>query len=236
MTVTRVLIVDDDAALARALGINLRARGFEVQIATSGTSALDAVARFSPQVVVLDLGLPDLDGIDVLLGIRGWNDVPVLVLSARQTSAEKVQALDAGADDYITKPFEMSELMARIRAAVRRGSLRPATDQQPAEIVIGDVCINLAKGIVTRRGEKVRLTPTEYHLLEVLTRNLDRLVPHAQLLREVWGAPYENEAHYLRVYVAQLRRKLERDPARPTLIRTEPGLGYVLSSVGETGH
>jgi two-component system KDP operon response regulator KdpE len=225
--VSRVLVVDDDAALARALAINLTARGYDVAVAHTGREALDGLARLHPDVVVLDLGLPDLDGIDVLHGVRGWNDVPVVVLSARTTSDEKVDALDAGADDYVTKPFEMNELLARIRAAVRRGAGRRAGD---ADVVVsaGPVVIDLAAGVVTRDGEQVRLTPTEYHLLEVLARNAGRLVPQAQLLREVWGPAYEKETHYLRVYVAQLRRKLERDPASPELIITEPGLGYRL--------
>lgn len=226
----RVLVVDDDVALARALAINLKARGYEPQTATTGAQGLAAVARFAPDVVVLDLGLPDLDGIEVLHGIRGWNDVPVLVLSARHSSAEKVRALDAGADDYVTKPFEMSELMARVRAAARRGTSRQSTQVHGAEVHVGDVVIDFARGIVTRNDVKVRLTPTEYHLLEVLARNVDHLVSQQQLLREVWGPGYEGESHYLRVYMAQLRRKLEDDPARPRLIITEPGLGYRLAS------
>jgi two-component system KDP operon response regulator KdpE len=227
--VTRVLVVDDDAALARALAINLKARGYDVTVAHTGRQALEGLAKVHPDVVVLDLGLPDLDGIDVLHGVRGWNDVPVVVLSARTTSDEKVDALDAGADDYVTKPFEMNELLARIRAAVRRGA---AAGRADAGLVLdaGEVVVDLAAGVVTRDGEQVRLTPTEYHLLEVLARNAGRLVPQAQLLREVWGPAYEKETHYLRVYVAQLRRKLERDPANPALIITEPGLGYRLDT------
>ena len=226
---TRVLVVDDDAALARALAINLGARGYDVAVAHTGREALDGLARLRPDVVVLDLGLPDLDGIDVLHGVRGWNDVPVVVLSARTTSDEKVDALDAGADDYVTKPFEMNELLARIRAAVRRGS-SAGRRTDDAVVTAGHVVIDLAAGVVARDGEQVRLTPTEYHLLEVLARNAGRLVPQAQLLREVWGPAYEKETHYLRVYVAQLRRKLERDPADPSLIVTEPGLGYRLDT------
>jgi len=223
--VTRVLVVDDDAALARALAINLKARGYDVAVAHTGRDALEGLAKLHPDVVVLDLGLPDLDGLDVLHGVRGWNDVPVVVLSARTTSDEKVDALDAGADDYVTKPFEMNELLARIRAAARRGAAAGRADTT-AVITAGDVVLDLAAGVVTRDGQQVRLTPTEYHLLEVLARNAGRLVPQAQLLREVWGPAYEKETHYLRVYVAQLRRKLERDPANPRLIVTEPGLGY----------
>ncbi|MCA0328730.1 MAG: response regulator transcription factor [Actinobacteria bacterium] len=224
---TRVLVVDDEAALARALSINLRARGFEVATAADGRSALDLVARFHPDVVVLDLGLPDLDGLDVLEGIRGWSPVPVLVLSARTTGDEKVEALDRGADDYVTKPFDMNELLARIRAAARRGSLS-GSDSAPDTVDVGTFSIDLAAGRVTRDGGSVRLTPTEYHLLEVLARNIGRLVPQQQLLQEVWGPGYEKETHYLRVYVAQLRRKLEADPAHPRHLVTEPGLGYRL--------
>ncbi len=225
---TRVLVVDDDAALARALSINLKARGFEVAVAATGREALDALARVRPDVVVLDLGLPDLDGIEVLHGIRGWNDVPVVVLSARTTSDEKVDALDAGADDYVTKPFEMNELLARLRAAVRRGR-SPGASEAPIIVATAAFEIDLAAGIVTREGHAVRLTPTEYHLLEVLARNVGRLVSQQQLLREVWGTGYDKETHYLRVYVAQLRRKLEPDPSAPQHLITEPGLGYRLT-------
>jgi len=224
--VTRLLVVDDDAALARAMSINLRARGYEVAVAASGREALDILARFHPEVVVLDLGLPDLDGMEVLHGIRGWNDVPVVVLSARATSDEKVDALDAGADDYVTKPFEMNELLARLRAAARRGA-RAGADT-PATVQTASFTVDFGAGVVTRAGEQVRLTPTEYHLLEVLARHAGRLVSQQQLLREVWGPGYEKETHYLRVYMAQLRRKLEADPSAPRHLITEPGLGYRL--------
>jgi two-component system KDP operon response regulator KdpE len=224
---SRVLVVDDDVALARALAINLKARGYEVATAATGRQALDALARVHPDVVVLDLGLPDLDGIEVLHGIRGWNAVPVVVLSARTTSDEKVEALDAGADDYVTKPFEMNELLARLRAAVRRGAVG-AADGTPVVVETSSFTIDLSSAVVSREGEQVRLTPTEYHLLEVLARNVGRLVPQQQLLTEVWGPGYERETHYLRVYVGQLRRKLEDDPASPRHLVTEPGLGYRL--------
>jgi two-component system, OmpR family, KDP operon response regulator KdpE len=226
---TRVLVVDDDMALSRALAINLKARGYEVATAASGRQALDALARVHPDVVVLDLGLPDLDGIEVLHGIRGWNAVPVVVLSARTTSDEKVEALDAGADDYVTKPFEMNELLARLRAAVRRGAAG-ARDGTPVVVETSGFTIDLSSAVVSRDGEQVRLTPTEYHLLEVLARNIGRLVTQQQLLTEVWGPGYERETHYLRVYVGQLRRKLEVDPAAPRHIVTEPGLGYRLDA------
>jgi two-component system KDP operon response regulator KdpE len=224
---TRILIVDDDVALGRALAINLKARGMDVEWAGTGQAALDLVARFHPDAVVLDLGLPDIDGIDVLHGVRGWNPVPVVVLSARSTSDEKVAALDAGADDYITKPFEMNELLARLRAALRRGAAAPGSGT-PNLVTTSGFQVDLAAGIVTRDGEQVRLTPTEFHVLEVLARNVGRLVSQQQLLKEVWGPGYEKETHYLRVYLAQLRRKLEIHPERPAHLITEPGLGYRL--------
>jgi two-component system KDP operon response regulator KdpE len=221
---SRVLVVDDDRPLARALAINLRAHGYEVFVAHDGRAALTEVARTHPAVVVLDLGLPDLDGIEVLAGIRGWSAVPVIVLSARSTSGEKVEALDAGADDYVTKPFGMDELLARVRAAVRRGA-PPATDEIE-QVVTADFTVDLGAHRVLRDGEPVRLTPTEWSLLELLVRHSGRLVPQKQMLTEVWGPVYESETHYLRVYLAQLRRKLEPDPAHPRYLITEPGVGY----------
>lgn len=222
---TRVLVVDDDLPLARALGINLRAHGYEVTLAHDGRTALDAVAKVQPEVVVLDLGLPDIDGVQVLHGIRGWSPIPVLVLSARSTSAEKVEALDAGADDYVTKPFGMAELLARIRAAVRRATPVGESDQRDS-VTTDDFTVDLAAHKVLRHGEQVRLTPTEWSLLELMVRHAGKLVPGKQMLLEVWGPAYEHETHYLRVYLAQLRRKLEPDPARPRYFITEPGVGY----------
>ncbi|MGI8418777.1 MAG: response regulator [Nakamurella sp.] len=223
-----VLVVDDDPALARALGINLRAHGYEVTLAHTGKAALDAVAKVRPGVVILDLGLPDMDGVEVLEGIRGWTAVSVIVLSARSNSAEKVEALDAGADDYVTKPFGMDELLARIRVAVRR--VAPSADGEVEVVTTADFEIELAAHRVMRGGEAVRLTPTEWALLEVLVRNVGKLVPQKQLLTEVWGPAYERETHYLRVYLAQLRRKLEPDPSRPRYLITEPGVGYRFES------
>jgi two-component system KDP operon response regulator KdpE len=222
--VNGVVVVDDDRPLARALAINLRAHGYEVQVAHDGRSALTEVARAHPAVVVLDLGLPDLDGIEVLAGIRGWSAVPVIVLSARSTSAEKVAALDAGADDYVTKPFGMDELLARIRAAVRRGT--PAGSDEVDTVTTDDFTVDLGAHRVERNGGAVRLTPTEWSLLELLVRHSGKLVPQKQMLTEVWGPVYEHETHYLRVYLAQLRRKLEPDPAHPRYLITEPGVGY----------
>jgi two-component system KDP operon response regulator KdpE len=221
---TAVLVVDDDVALGRALGINLRAHGYDVTVVHDGRSALDRVAHLHPAVVILDLGLPDLDGIEVLQGIRGWSAIPVLVLSARSTSEEKVRALDAGADDYVTKPFGMAELLARVRAAVRRSA--PATGETGAPVVTDDFTVDLDAHRVLRAGEPVRLTPTEWSMLEILVRHAGKLVSGKRLLVEVWGPAYETETHYLRVYMAQLRRKLEPDPAHPRYLITEPGAGY----------
>ena len=208
----RVLVVDDEPALARALAINLRAHGWDVVTAADGRGALEAAAERHPDVVVLDLGLPDMDGTEVIAGLRGWTTVPIVVLSARQHGEDKVEALDLGADDYVTKPFAMNELMARLRAAVRRSQ-----EAAPAASVVevGDLVIDLARKKVTRAGQDVRLTPTEWGFLELLARNVGKLVSRGQILREVWGPAYEKETHYLRVYAAQLRRKLERRPGAP---------------------
>jgi two-component system KDP operon response regulator KdpE len=219
---TRVLLVDDEPQLLRALGINLRARGYDVVTAVDGHSALQAAAKTVPDLVVLDLGLPDLDGVEVVRGIRGWSAVPILVLSARDAQRDKVAALDAGADDYVTKPFGMDELLARVRAALRRAT---TTDAGPV-VQTPDFAVDLAAKTVVRDGAEVRLTPTEWHLLEVLIRNTGKLVGQRQLLQEVWGPSYGTETNYLRVYLAQLRRKLEPDPAHPRYLHTEPGLGY----------
>jgi two-component system KDP operon response regulator KdpE len=223
---TRVLAVDDDPGLRRALAINLRAREYEVDLASDGASALSAAARHPPDVILLDLGLPDMDGSDVIRGLRGWTQVPIVVLSARPGQGDKVDALDAGADDYVTKPFGMDELLARIRAAVRRGVV---AEEAPSVETAG-FTVDLAGKEVTlaTSGERVRLTPTEWHLLEVLARHEGKLVPQRQLLQDVWGPAYESETNYLRVYMAQLRRKLERDPAKPRHLITEPGMGYRL--------
>ena len=220
---TRILIVEDEHELARALRINFRARHYDVDIAGTAADALDLAARKGLDLVLLDLSLPDLDGLDVIRGLRGWSDVPVVVLSARDAQWDKVDALDAGADDYVTKPFGMDELLARIRAALRRsgGQLTPAVVETSSFHV--DLA---AKRAIGPRGADVRLTPTEWHLLEVLLRSPGQLVTQRQLLAEVWGPEYEKETHYLRVYLGQLRRKLESDPSRPRHLITEPGLGY----------
>lgn len=222
----RVLVVDDEPTLLRALSINLRAHGWDVVTAADGRSALRAAADQHPDVVVLDLGLPDLDGTEVIAGLRGWTTVPIVVLSARQHGEDKVEALDLGADDFVTKPFAMNELMARLRAAVRRST---SLDAGQPLVEVGDLSIDLARKRVAKAGSDVRLTPTEWAFLELLARNLDRLVTREQLLKEVWG-PAHQEFHYLRVYAAQLRRKLEDDPARPRHLVTTSGVGYTLQS------
>ncbi|MDW6059434.1 response regulator [Streptomyces sp. FXJ1.4098] len=221
----RVLVVDDEPQIVRALVINLKARKYEVDAASDGATALRLAATRHPDVVVLDLGLPDMDGVEVIKGLRGWTRVPILVLSARQTSDEKVEALDAGADDYVTKPFGMDELLARLRAAVRRAEPVGAADGG-AVVETDGFTVDLAAKKVNRGGVDVRLTPTEWHLLEVLVRNTGRLVSQKQLLQEVWGPSYGTETNYLRVYMAQLRRKLEADPSHPRHFVTEPGMGY----------
>ncbi|MFD5813740.1 response regulator [Streptomyces sp. NPDC127038] len=222
---TRVLVVDDDPQLVRALVINLQARHYGVDAAPDGATALRLAAARQPDVVLLDLGLPDLDGVDVIKGIRSWSRVPILVLSARRASDEKVSALDAGADDYITKPFSMDELLARLRAAVRRTGDTPLVPETTL-VTTEHFTLDLLAKKAVRDGRDVRLTPTEWHLLEILVANRGRLVSQKQLLREVWGASQSNKTNYLRVYMAQLRRKLETDPSHPRHLITKPGMGY----------
>ncbi|KQS65999.1 response regulator [Modestobacter sp. Leaf380] len=219
---SRVLVVDDDPQLLRALRITLRAAGHEVVVAPDGATALREAAASHPDVVVLDLGLPDLDGTEVLAGLRPWFTGPVLVLTARTASADAVAALDAGADDYVTKPFDMDELLARLRAVLRRRS----TETTAPVVVTDHFTVDLAARQVTVDGVPVRLTPTEWALLSELVRAPGRLVGQRQLLQSVWGPAYETETNYLRVYLAQLRRKLEPDPAHPRYLHTEPGMGY----------
>ncbi|MBV9829990.1 MAG: response regulator [Marmoricola sp.] len=220
---TRVVVVDDEPQILRALSINLRARGYDVRTASSGTEALSVSAAHRPEVVVLDLGLPDMDGAEVIAGLRGWTTVPILVLSGRSGSSDKVEALDAGADDYVTKPFGMDELLARLRAVLRRGG--QGVEEQ-AVVALGDASVDLAARRVVRDGADVHLTPTEWHLLEVLVRHPGRLMSQRQLLAEVWGPGYETAQGNLRLYMGQLRRKLEPDAARPRHLVTEPGMGY----------
>jgi two-component system, OmpR family, KDP operon response regulator KdpE len=220
--VTRILVVDDEPQLLRALGTNLKARGYDVDLAPTGETALAIAARRHPDLVILDLGLPGIDGVEVIRGLRGWTTVPILVLSVRETERAKVEALDAGADDYVTKPFGMDELLARLRAALRRAA--PGEDE--AVVETPDFSVDLATKRVTTAAGEVKLTPTEWHVVEVLVRNPGKLVTQRQLLQEVWGPQYEKETNYLRVYLAQIRKKLEPDPARPRYFVTEARMGY----------
>lgn len=222
----KVLVVDDEPQLLRALRINLSARGFDVAVAATGTEALALAARHRPDVVVLDLGLPDMDGRTVLDGLRGWTSVPVIVLSARTDALDKVDALDAGADDYVTKPFGMEEFLARLRAAVRRGAGVRRSGNPIVETAA--FTVDLTAKRVTRDGLAVHLTPTEWGILELLANNVGQLVTQADLLNSVWGPAYAGQTHYLRVYLAGLRRKLEPDPRHPAHLLTEQGMGYRL--------
>jgi len=219
---TRVLIIEDERGLRQALRINLRARDYDVTAVGDGAAALTAAASEPPDVVVLDLGLPDMDGTQVIEGLRGWSQAPIIVLSARAAQDDKVLALDAGADDYMTKPFGMDELLARLRAALRRRGTSP----DAPVVETPSFTIDLAAKEARANGALVRLTPTEWHLLELLIRHEGKLVSREQLLKEVWGPAYQTETNYLRVYMAQLRRKLEPDPAHPRHLITEPGMGY----------
>jgi two-component system KDP operon response regulator KdpE len=228
---TRVLVVEDDPALVRALSINLQARGYDVSSAETGAAALTVAARHPPDVVILDLGLPDMDGSQVIAGLRGWTQVPILVLSAREGQASKVAALDAGADDYVVKPFGMDELLARLRAVVRRATPDPS---QPV-IVTADFTVDLAAKRVTMTDGEVKLTATEWHLLEILARNAGRTVEHRKLLEEVWGSSFTTQSNYLRVYIAALRRKLEKNPSKPRYLVTASGLGYRFQVESSTG-
>lgn len=221
------LVVDDEAQIRRFLRISLEANGYRVYEAQSGYEAIAATAQVRPDVIILDLNLPDLSGLEVLSRLREWTHTPVIILSVRNADRDKVAALDAGADDYLTKPFSMAELMARLRVARRRAQPEP----EHSVYIFGDVQIDLARRLVTRSGEAVKLTPTEYALLRLLVQHSGRVLTHRQILKEVWGPEYVDETHYLRVYFAQLRQKLEENPALPRLIVTEPGVGYRL--VGE---
>jgi two-component system KDP operon response regulator KdpE len=223
---TRVLVVDDEPQIRRALAVNLRARGYDVDLAGTGRDALGQAAAMHPDVVLLDLGLPDIDGTEVVRGLRGWSHVPIIVLSVRDAEPDKVAALDSGADDYVTKPFGMDELLARLRAALRRHQPAP----EAAVVMTPDFAVDLAAARVTRDGEEIHLTRTEWALLEQLVRNPGRLLTQRHLLQQVWGPQYERETNYLRVYIAQLRRKLEPNPARPRYFITEPGMGYRFQS------
>ncbi len=227
----RVLVVDDEPQIRRALRVALRANGYTVEEAPTGEAALDALSTQPLDLVVLDLGLPDIDGIEVCQRLREWSRVPIIVLSVQGDDEAKVRALDEGADDYVTKPFSMPELLARMRVALRHGA---ATEDTDPVVQTGDVEIDLARRVVTRAGEEVHLTPTEYALLRFLAQHAGRVITHGHLLRSVLGPGYEDAVTSLRVHVASLRKKLEQDPAQPKLLVTEPGVGYRLR-VDESG-
>lgn len=218
----RILVIDDEYQIRRMLSVALTAHGYALAEAPSGKEGLNQALIFHPDVVILDLGLPDLDGIDVIKQIREWSQVPVIVLSVRERESDKIGALDAGADDYLTKPFSMGELLARIRVALRRST---KTEEDPV-LSFEDLTVDLARRLVLLRGNELKLTPTEYEILKHLTLHAGRVVTHRQLLRAVWGPNFQEETHYLRVYVGQLRRKIEDNPTQPHFIVTEPGVGY----------
>ncbi|HWI30683.1 MAG TPA: response regulator transcription factor [Microbacterium sp.] len=222
----KILLADDDPQIVRALRITLTAHGYDIITADDGASAIAATASAHPDIVMLDLGMPRLDGIQVIEALRGWTNVPILVVSGRTGAADKVDALDAGADDYVTKPFQMDELLARLRALTRRAA--PAGPVSEPVVRFGDVTVDLVSKTVTRAEASVRLTPTEWHVLEFLARHPGMLVSRQTLLTEIWGSEHITDTGYLRLYIAQLRKKLEADPARPRHILTESGMGYRL--------
>ncbi|MFC4335537.1 response regulator [Salininema proteolyticum] len=222
----KILAVDDEPQILRAMRINLAAHGYEVALADSGRAALRTAAAVPPDLVILDLGLPDMEGVEVIEGLRGWSKAPILVLSGRTESRQKIASLDAGADDYVTKPFDIGELLARVRALSRRTGSEPS--ERGESVVLGDCRVDLAAKEVVRGGEAVHLTPTEWALLGELLAHPGKLVPQRHLLRAVWGPGYGRETNYLRQYMAQLRKKLEADPAMPRYLLTEPGMGYRL--------
>lgn len=224
-----VLVIEDEAPIRKFLRTGLESHGFRLVESTSGLDGLAQAATRAPDVVLLDLGLPDIDGFEVVRRLREWSTIPVVVVSARGQERDKIQALDAGADDYLTKPFSMGELLARIRVALRHRA-RAQSGEQASTIETGDLRIDLEKRVVTLSGKPVRLTPIEYRLLSVLARHAGRVLTHEMLLREVWGPGYTSQSHYLRVYMGQLRHKIESNPTRPRLLLTEPGVGYRLHS------
>lgn len=229
----KILIADDDPQILRALRITLRARGYDIVTASTGVEALDRAATARPDLYMIDLGMPELDGIDVIVALRGWTEAPILVVSGRTDSVDKVAALDAGADDYVTKPFSIDELLARIRALTRRHT---SPETSPV-IVLGANTVDLLAKTVTRQRPRagagpVRLTPTEWKMLEVLVRNEGKLVTRQTLLTEIWGSTHATDTGYLRLYISQLRKKLEPDPAHPRYLITEPGMGYRFTSSG----
>lgn len=224
-----VLVIEDDPQIQRFLRVALGSRGYRLFEAATGEAGLVEAATRQPDVIILDLGLPDMDGLEVIRRLREWTSLPIIVLSARGQERDKVAALDAGADDYVSKPFGVGELLARMRVALRHATRNP-DDAGDSSYSIGDLHVDLAKRQVVVAGRQVHLTPIEYRLLTALIRHAGKVLTHRQLLLEVWGPPYADQAHYLRVYMAQLRRKLEVDPARPRYLLTEPGVGYRLAA------
>ena len=228
---TRVLVVDDEPQIRRLLRVSLTAQGYHLIEAGTGEQALTRTATEYPDLVILDLGLPDMDGHEVVRRLREWTDVPIIILSVRDREKDKVWAFDEGADDYVTKPFGMSELMARMRAALRH---RLQTETRDPVYCAGDLVVDLARRVVTVAGREVKLTPKQYDLLRVLVVHAGKVLTHQQLLRQVWGPGYSEESQYLRVYIGQLRQRVEPDPARPSYILTEPGVGYRLRDADES--
>lgn len=220
----RILVVDDELQILKLLRVTLTSHGYEVAEAVTGREGLYGAATYRPDIIILDLGLPDMDGLEVIRRLREWSKVPVIILSAREQENDKIVALDAGADDYLTKPFGMGELLARIRAAMRHMA---GVEMEPV-LAFDDLVVDLAHRRVTVGGEEIKLTPTEYDLIKNLAIHAGKVLTHRHLLRTVWGPSYENDVHYLRVYMGQLRRKIESDPSRPRHIKTEPGIGYRL--------
>lgn len=222
----KILIADDDPQIVRALRITLRASGYDVIAAADGATAIQAAIEQKPDLYMIDLGMPNLDGVEVITAVRGWSTAPILVVSGRTGSADKVEALDAGADDYVTKPFAIDELLARIRALGRRGVPTDGTPGESAVVSFGSVTVDLVAHTVRRDGGPVHLTPTEWQLLEILIRNAGRLVTRQTILTQVWGSEHITDTGYLRLYMSQLRKKLEDDPAQPKHLLTEQGMGY----------
>lgn len=226
MKATRILVIDDEVQIRRLLRIGLEAQGFQIFEAETGAAGIQSATQVRPELVILDLGLPDMGGIDVLKNIRGWSQVPVIILSVQEGESDKIEALDAGADDYITKPFGMGELMARIRVALRA----PASSEAKSIYRSGRLEVDLAAHVVKISDLEIKLTHTEFDLLALLIRHAGKVLTHKQILREIWGPNQENETHYLRVYMGSLRKKIEADSSDPQLIVTEPGVGYRLKS------
>lgn len=223
-TGARILVIEDDSQIRKLLRVSLGAHGYDVDEARSGQDGVNQVASFKPDLVILDLGLPDIDGKEVIRRIREWSQIPIVILSARDQEREKVEALDAGADDYVTKPFGVSELLARMRVSIRRSA---HTEGEPI-LTCGDLVVDIAQRRVSVGQREIKLTPTEYDLLKELIQNAGKVLTHKQLLKSVWGISFSEDTHYVRVYIGQLRRKIEEDPARPRYIISEPGVGYRL--------